>query len=374
MDFSDSLKVKKYFRFTGPPENWLTAIKYKTWGMELKHQDKWEQIQPGDVIFLHSTGNGTSSFRNAKSGIIGLALVGPNFSTKNNYLWMEEMRESNNKWPLLVPFEEVYLFSDIPNLDLWDAPNIENGAQTEKIIDALLKNFIPLSKIPGFPHMGSFSTVSQAVADQILFGNHALYLHTEGVKKNSLDISQQKSTKLTPVRNVSETMRYADTLRVFSSINRRIVNGSVSHFERDNELLARAENSHATMLEYLIEIFRQRGYETRSNRFIDLFAFNLEKRKSFLFEVKSTEGNNFRAQARKGIVQLYEYDYFEVRKFINDEKITLSEQHKVLALSQEPQDTNYVNFINQLSIDVGVVKSQEIIPIGKDSGFSTSKL
>lgn len=30
MDFSSALNKKQFFRFTGPPEHWLTAVKYMT--------------------------------------------------------------------------------------------------------------------------------------------------------------------------------------------------------------------------------------------------------------------------------------------------------------------------------------------------------
>ena len=36
MDFTPSLNAKGFFRFTGPPENWLTGIKFMTWGLNKK--------------------------------------------------------------------------------------------------------------------------------------------------------------------------------------------------------------------------------------------------------------------------------------------------------------------------------------------------
>lgn len=48
----DSLRNKKFFKFTGPPENWLTAIKFMTWGLEEKYREQWKRILPGDHL-LH---------------------------------------------------------------------------------------------------------------------------------------------------------------------------------------------------------------------------------------------------------------------------------------------------------------------------------
>lgn len=70
MNFEETLKNRGLFRFTGPPEHWLTAVKFMTWGLEEKHRTKWAKLQPGDVFFIHSTGPQTSFFSNAKSGIL----------------------------------------------------------------------------------------------------------------------------------------------------------------------------------------------------------------------------------------------------------------------------------------------------------------
>src|SRR3989338_10825699 len=157
MDFSSALKQKHFFRFTGPPEHWLTAFKYMTWGLEEKNKTSWKKIQTGDIFFIHSTGAQASAFSNATSGIIGIGVVGFDFSIKNGPLWHYEIKKNVNKWPLLVPLTEVYLFSELPDPACFDSPEPNNDQKTFRLIDQLLKNKIPLSDIKGFPQMGSFS-------------------------------------------------------------------------------------------------------------------------------------------------------------------------------------------------------------------------
>ena len=111
-----------------------------------------------------------------------------------------------------------------------------------------------------------------------------------------------------------------------------------------------------------------KGYATLSNKHVDLFAYN--ESKSYLFEVKSTENRNFRVQARKGIVQLFEYDYFEVNKFKNEKKITFKESYDLLIPSQEPKDASYIKFINSLDLGVAIIKDHKLTAIGNDMGFS----
>ena len=365
MDLTPSLEKKDFYRFTGPPEHWLTAIKYMTWGLNKDHEKQWKKIQPGDVFFIHSTGTGQSMFKNARSGVIGIGVVGSNFSVKENFLWIKELVEQQNLWPFLIPISEIYLFSDIPDSLNWESPDINNKNESAQLINLLLKNSVPLSNIKGFPQMGSFSKVSPEVTRQILYDKKPLYMHEGNITEN---IIESKPTKLEEIKKASESLRYSESLRVFSNIKQRIINKTQISYTKNNELLARAEESHSTILQQLIDIFRNKGYSTRSNKFVDLFAHN--DKQAYLFEVKSTTNNNFRSQARKGIVQLYEYDYFEIKRYVEETQLKFQNSYRILVPSTIPQDKNYINFINYLDIGLAVVKDQGIKSVGIDSGFS----
>lgn len=372
MDLNSVLRAKNLFRFTGPPEHWLTAIKFMTWGLEEDLRDRWAKIRPGDIFFIHSTHN--SAFKNAKSGIIGLGVVGPDFSVKKNPLWFYETQHNVNRWPLLVPLSEIYLFSELPPVDRWENPAPQNIDTTTGLIDMLLRNRISLGQISGFPQMGSFSSVKPEVARQILLDKRSLYLYSsyEQTKKSSSVSLESKpeevDRQLDEIKSAPEALRYADTLRIVNSVKSRIIREPTSEYLRDNELLERANFTHQTILQQLIELFRKHGYDTRSSRTVDLFAHN--KYRAFLFEVKSTENSNFRTQARKGIAQLFEYEYFDVQKFAEDNKLVFDEKHKLIVPSQIPKDERYVEFINSLKIGVAMVDKDYLEPVGTDFGFS----
>lgn len=365
MDLSPSLFAKQFFRFTGPPEHWLTAIKFMTWGLEEKHRNKWERIQPGDVFFIHSTAAQSSAFPNAKSGIIGIGVVGSNFSVKENFLWFKELEDHQNYWPLLVPLSEIYLFSALPPSSQWESPQLSLYEQTRKLIDQLLRNSIPLSQIKGFPQMGSFSAVSKEVAQQILNDHRPLYFVSG---QQIAPPSMERRTKLEKVSSAAEALRFADTLKVFDSVKQRIVNKGDISMVKDNELLAKAEEVHTTILQQLIDLYRSHGYETRFNKHVDLFAHNEDR--AFLIEVKSIENKNFRSQARKGIVQLLECDYFDIRAFIAKEGLSFKEKSKLLVPSSIPKDENYIKFMNFLKIGVALVQGTKLQPVGADWGFT----
>ncbi|MDO8514506.1 MAG: hypothetical protein Q7S50_03120 [bacterium] len=371
MNLDAVLKAKNFFRFTGPPEHWLTAVKYMTWGLQKHHLKRWRDIQPGDIFFIHSTRE--SLFPNAQSGIIGLGVIGPNLTQKQGPLWLKELIDNSNTWPLLIPLSEIYLFSELPPIDTWEAPNTKNQSLTKNLIDTLIANRIPIREVPGFPAMGSFSSVSSKVSDRILSDKRPLYIYTAGEVADTplevITLKEKDNDQLLEVKNADEALRYADTLQIFDVVKGRTIREPTSEYIRDNETLERANSAHTTVLQQLIHLFRSRGYETRFGRkTIDLFAYN--ERKSFLCEVKSTENRNFRSQARKGIAQLFEYEYFDVQKFTDENKLTFTEKHKLIIPSQVPGDERYVNFINSLTIGVAMVGQEKLQPIGKDTGFS----
>lgn len=373
MDIQSVLTTKNLFRFTGPPEHWLTAVKYMTWGLEEHLRDRWVKIRPGDIFFIHSTQN--SEFKNAKSGIIGLGVVGPDFSEKKNPLWFYETANNVNRWPLLIPLSEIYLFSDLPAANTWENPTTENISATTRLIDQLLVNSISLNNIPEFPKMGSFSSVRPDVASKILLDRRPLYLHTgfEGesklIKNDSPSTGRESADRnLDKINTANEALRYVDTLQMLDSVKTRIIREPTSEYIRDNETLDRANAVHQTILQQLIELFKSHGYDTRFSRTVDLFAHNGES--AFLFEVKSTESNNFRTQARKGIAQLFEYEYFDVQKFAQDNNLTFSQKHKLIVPSREPADTCYVEFINSLKIGVAMITEGNLKPVGIDLGYS----
>ncbi len=365
MDFTPLLDSKGFFRFTGPPEHWLYAVKYMTWGLENKYLPQWKRLQPGDVFFIHSTKN--SYYSNAKSGIIGLGVIGSQFDIKKDYRWLRELKERQNIWPLLIPLSEIYLFSKLPKLINWDAPNLDNESKTKDLIGALLVNIIPLSAISGFPQMGSFSHVSKGVASQVLFDKRPLHTYQSQYEDIVYDA---KPTRLTKVNDVSETFRFAATLSTFDNIKRRIIKETPSTYVKDNELLAKADKVHCSIIQGLIDIFKAKGYDTLSNRFVDLFVHNRDR--SLLFEVKSTENKNFRSQARKGVIQLLEYDYYEIRKFEEEQGISFKNRHRVIVPSRLPNDERYVGFINDIKIGVALVSDNRINPVGADLGLSNA--
>ncbi len=114
----------------------------------------------------------------------------------------------------------------------------------------------------------------------------------------------------------------------------------------------------------------ERGYECFKNNHIDLLAVHADQGRSLLIEAKSNKGGNFRAQARKGVAQLFEYNYFELERFKADRGLKLAKEHQVLAFSQAPKDADYLGFLNTLRIRTLVAQAEAITPLGDLTDFA----
>lgn len=354
------LSQRELFRFTGPPENWITAIKFMTWGLEEKHLSRWQQIEPGDIFLMHSTSIHTM-VKGAPSSVIGFGVVSPGFRRKNGPLWLEEVEEHKNKWPLLVPFSEIYLFSKLRPQEMLEAPN---GKNNDLIISESMELLSNAVRLPGaFPKMGSISRVKPEVAVEIFTKAERFYLYDSAEVKESYTAPKG----LKRVDKPEDIIRKPISLEEMQIIKKKTVRVGTATYTKDLQALEKAETAHHDTLTKLFDLLKTRGYETYYNRHVDLFATRGES--SILFEVKSLAKKNFRSQARKGIVQLFEYEYFEIRKFIDDNN-SIAKPNKALVFSDAPKDTNYIEFISSLKMGSGYFEGSGLKASGGEPEFA----
>ena len=349
----EALAGRSFFRFTGPPENWLTAIKYMTWGLEEKYLSRWKKIQTGDVFFMHSTADSLFA-KHPQSSIVGLGVVGGQFRTKTDFLWVQELRGHVNRWPLLVPFSEIYLFSTLPSSSSWEAPGISSQADSKipNLIQALLKQGAPTRELAGgrFPVMGSWSAIPDWLAREIFEKRQALlYSEFYGVQESELFL----------VKDASAALRYVPSLKFLDggAVRVRKEREGITVFERDNDLLEKAEMAHQEALDHTMRFFKRRGFDTWSNAHVDLFAES--KSQGFLVEVKSTINHNFRIQARRAVGQLFEYEHFDIRKHLESRKKSVPIS-KMLVVNGNPSDNDYSSFLGEIRIGLAWPEREEI--------------
>jgi 5-methylcytosine-specific restriction endonuclease McrA len=175
------------WRFTGPPENWITAISLGKWAFNEHNRPLWEKdIRPGDVALFHSTRNSEFS-DHPPSSIIGFGYIGEGMTIKNDYWWVQEIRDQQNQWPYVVPLKEIYLFSDITDIDFATPVDRKGPGDVRREIRLLVANAIPVSELntnaialdpncPNFPVNGSASRVNRIYEELILERNQEYFI------------------------------------------------------------------------------------------------------------------------------------------------------------------------------------------------------
>lgn len=365
--------TKAIYRVTGTPENYLTALRSSTWGFRDNPRllSQWTKLQPGDVIFFHSS-QSESRFLPTKelsSRVVGFGVVGNHFFTGTTPLWIEEFEEGRVIYPHRFHFSEIYLFADIPVAGDWDSQSLAKQAPTADLLRRLLAAGIPLKELPNFPKMGSYSSIQDGpTKEALLAGTHGLYAYR--TREEDEDALPTRLTALAEVRGEKDLLRHTTGLTQFEDVGGRVLRLDDGHRQVDLRKLQRAETAHADILSLLFRKLSERGYECFKNNHIDLLAVHADQGRSLLIEAKSNEGDNFRAQARKGIAQLFEYNYFEMERFKTDRGLKLRQEHQVLAFSQAPRDADYLGFLNTLRIRTLVAQAEAITPLGDLTDFA----
>ena len=365
--------TKAIYRVTGTPENYLTALRSSTWGFRDNPRllSQWTKLQPGDVIFFHSS-QSESRFLPTKelsSRVVGFGVAGNHFFTGTTPLWIEEFEEGRVIYPHRFHFSEIYLFADIPVAGDWDSQSLAKQANTADLLRRLLAAGIPLKELPNFPKMGSYSSIQDGpTKEALLAGTRGLYAYR--TREEDEDALPTRLTALAEVRGEKDLLRHTTGLTQFEDVGGRVLRLDDGHRQVDLRKLQRAETAHADILSLLYRKLSERGYECFKNNHIDLLAVQAGQGRSLLIEAKSNEGGNFRAQARKGIAQLFEYNYFEMERFKADRGLALQQEHQVLAFSQAPADADYLGFLNTLRIRTLVAQAETITPLGDLTDFA----
>jgi len=100
-----------------------------------------------------------------------------------------------------------------------------------------------------------------------------------------------------------------DILTEYQDIEARSSNANRSiQIFKDQAKLERANAAHSTLVNLVANQLREIGQIPKSNKFIDL-AVRIDQ--DYIFEMKSTTETNAKSQIRKGVSQLYEYQYLQ---------------------------------------------------------------
>lgn len=189
--------MSKVYRFTGPPENWITGIGLGKWAVNENNKSLWDKLEPGDIALLHSTAKSSYSSK-VSSSVIGYAIIASKKWVKNENWWIQEKEAGENMWPYVFSLDELYLFSDKLNIDFSGDIIDKSRDNIKREVEALAASGITLAllndtarqknslaaEIPNFPVNGSASGVNPAYENLILdkIENYYLYNGTTNAK------------------------------------------------------------------------------------------------------------------------------------------------------------------------------------------------
>ncbi|OLZ42687.1 AAA family ATPase [Natrinema saccharevitans] len=104
------------YKFTAPPDYWLTSVEYGAVSFEADHRDRWEGISEGDVAILHSRGEPSDGdLSRQPNGIIGVGILGERIE-KDEPWWRDE-HETGAHYPFIVTFDRLFLTGSIDDID-----------------------------------------------------------------------------------------------------------------------------------------------------------------------------------------------------------------------------------------------------------------
>src|ERR1035441_2946624 len=179
--------MSEIWRFTGNPENWLTAVSISKWALNEHSRGLWERsIRPGDIALFHATAK--SDFAaGGSSTVIGFGYVGQPLAKKTDFWWVQEVRDKENHWPYVIPLVETYLFSDITDIDFSVPVDKKTPDQVKKEIAILIADGVTIHNLnaqasaldpecPNFPVNGSASRVNACFGQLIVGRSQDLFV------------------------------------------------------------------------------------------------------------------------------------------------------------------------------------------------------
>jgi predicted HNH restriction endonuclease len=264
--------MSKIYRFTGPPENWITGIGISRWAVNDNNKGLWEKFEPGDIALLHSTAKSSYS-NNTPSAVVGYAVIASKKWIKDGLWWIQEKQSGNNLWPYVFTLDEIYLFRDNLGID-FEKDNIDKSVdELKEQVERLGSSGIAVSELnsiakannattPAFPVNGSASSVNEAYEEILLKNLDNFYQFGDSLENTVIEerlgelIDDSLSNEnIDKVRN--DALRFKTTTEGYSEKE------GIFRIRKDNETqkrrIARIENHTCQVCGFYAEYKRANG-------------------------------------------------------------------------------------------------------------------
>jgi MoxR-like ATPase len=157
------------YRFSAPPEYWLTTAATGTISFEEADRSDWEQLAEGDLVLFYSQRTDLATDQELPIGFIGGGIVSGRTTKPAADPWWWDEHHREDSFPLLVAFDEIELTGDVDRL-AGPNPVDANTSATDltSAFQALTANVLPYDQAEricetetgaGFAVAGTFSSV-----------------------------------------------------------------------------------------------------------------------------------------------------------------------------------------------------------------------
>lgn len=326
--------MSNVYRFTGPPENWLTGLQIKKWAVKQSKENIWRKLQPGDIALFHSTRSSRHSSK-ARSVIVGYAVIGEAKWIKDDLWWSDEIEESTNKWPLVFSLKEIYLFKPLRDLNLETPVHKQSDNELKQQIGILSNSGVLVSELDkrarlidpsasNFPVNGSASGVRSIHQDLLLKAIDTFY-SIKGEDTNELESNLAEEIDSELKRdNVQKILKDAKDFK--SNESGYVSKEGVFLVRRDNEVQKRRvailENYTCQICDFKSEYIRKNG---KPGWIIDVDHI-IDKRDGGTEELKNlwVLCPNCHRKKTRGVISI-DPTTFEVRE--NDRVVKIRDSH-----------------------------------------------
>jgi len=131
------------YKFTAPPDYWLTAVEFASLSFEERHRDQWNQLQDGDVVLLHSRAEPANpDLDSQQSGLIGVGILGETFEKADSWWWDEHRGEK--AFPMVATVDRLFLTGKRDGLDISRGITDKEPSEIEREMGVLTTNCLPI--------------------------------------------------------------------------------------------------------------------------------------------------------------------------------------------------------------------------------------
>ncbi|SEP19291.1 AAA domain (dynein-related subfamily) [Halogranum amylolyticum] len=168
------------YKFTAPPDYWLTAYEYTALAFEDADRETWDRIENGDIILFHSTAQpGWEAVDEQNAGLIGAGIVRTKTMKPVETQWWYDERQGrprDDSFPYLVTFERLFGTGSFTHIDFEANIFAKSSERVSTELQALTSDALPFAAV---------NSICEEVADSG-FPRHQTVLALDDSKATAL--------------------------------------------------------------------------------------------------------------------------------------------------------------------------------------------